>query len=118
MASSVNTGDIFSILGMRTDSSQIEIKVAYRKMLPVLHPNNRTTGSASGFIALQDAYRHYLIGDDSLNCFSIGVAGSAVPHCRCGAAFSVPEAFLGRLDCECCSCFIILEEPYKELPIS
>ena len=108
--------EIFQLLGLPADATLERIRGAYKRALCVCHPSNRETGNAGQFIRLQAAYRRYVLGEEAENCLYVCTAESSPPVCRCGALFAIQPAATGRVDCECCSCFVFVEEAAKALP--
>lgn len=107
--------DIYTILELRSDAEQEEVKSKYYKMLALLHPRTKYTGSEYAFMQLQDAYKKYLLGDDYLNCFMVCADTDNTVKCRCGGVYTVERGKLGRNECEFCSCFIFVQERVKKL---
>ncbi|KAI5149942.1 hypothetical protein ENBRE01_1206 [Enteropsectra breve] len=106
--------DIFSVLKIKSSSSLSEVKKSYYKRLAALHPAS-VGGCSEKFIELQTAYKQYLLGDDFLNCYGIYNIGISSIACRCGGYYEVEEDFMGKIECDFCSCFIIVEEETKSL---
>ncbi|KAI4292190.1 hypothetical protein PAPHI01_1464 [Pancytospora philotis] len=102
--------DIAQLLGLRHDASRESVKLRYYRKLAEYHPDNRNSGDQSKFAALIAAYKKHLTGEDFVNCYGV-VANSQRTHsCRCDGIYEVPAEYEGRIDCDYCSCFIIVEQ--------
>lgn len=107
--------EIHALLGIRSDSDKKVVRDKYIKMMAILHPNNKKTGDVNKFIMLQKCYKNFeTMGDDSL-CFKVVNSFTSTIICRCGGTYQIPTGFIGTIECDFCSCFIIVEEPYDLL---
>ncbi|KAI5169138.1 hypothetical protein PAEPH01_0470 [Pancytospora epiphaga] len=103
--------DIYRLLNLKSTTTPEQVKYFYYKRLVVLHPNSRMEESnADKFIELTHAYKQYLVGNDSLNCYRVCLNTERTVACRCGGCYFVELDRLGRIECDYCSCFIIIEE--------
>jgi len=105
--------DIFSVLKIDRKSTESEIKRAYHRALAKYHPTNRDFGDSDSFVSLQEIYKQYLVGDYFHNCYRVVQISCRTVDCRCGGTYRVEST--GILECEYCSCFIIVEEDCKFL---
>lgn len=107
--------DIYNKLRLRSDASKEEIKSKYYKLLSILHPRTKGTGNEIEYLELQKLYKRYLLGDDCTNCFYVCSNNTKSISCRCGGVYEISDEYIGRLDCDFCSCFIFVEEKAKEI---
>lgn len=93
-----------------------EVKSAYYKKLHRLHPKNNPKNTQNDYIKLVNAYKKLLAGESYLNCYKIVNFYESNVICRCGAEYEIGFSFVGKVECDFCSCFIIVEEPCHMLP--
>lgn len=105
--------DIYEILHLKMDSSKEAIKQRYYKLLFQLHPHNHATGCEELYLNLQNAYKKYISGDSFVNCFSVVQNNTGSLLCRCGGMYCIPNEFIGRVECDFCSCFVEVEAPVQ-----
>ena len=107
--------DIYEILQIKINSPKEIVKQAYYKLLFQLHPHNHITGDEEKYMALQTAYKKHVSGDSFVNCFSVVTNDICELQCRCGGLYSIPFDFIGKIECDFCSCFIEVESPVKNI---
>jgi hypothetical protein len=105
--------DLFTILKLKPHSNKDLVKQRYYKLLFQHHPHNHTTGNETKYLELQDAYKRYISGDSFVNCFSVVSNDINSLICRCGGIYIIDPDFIGRMDCDFCSCFIEVETPIQ-----
>ncbi|KAI5187177.1 hypothetical protein NEHOM01_1986 [Nematocida homosporus] len=108
----------YSILGIREDASEEEVRRAFRRRAKETHPDSSRSDTARGFIAVERAYRSILSRQEepergppylvvSLAELSRGVV------CRCGETYRASHPHQRLIDCFSCSHYIIVE---RDLP--
>lgn len=107
--------EIHTLLNLRSDATSNEIKVKYYKLIFQLHPSTKKTGNESEYIELQEAYRRYVAGDSFSNCFLVCENTRGTLSCRCGGVYQIEKSAVGKIECEFCSCHIIVENPVLAL---
>lgn len=110
--------DIFTMLQLRHTASPDEVKRAYYRRLATLHPTYTSTDNSGEFISLQSAYACYLLGEDCTDCYAVCTSNRTQFECRCKGIYMIQGGYLGRIDCEYCSCFIFVEDLPKQLGYS
>ena len=58
--------DCYEILNIPFNSTNVEIKNAYRKKVKVFHPDNKETGNSSQFIMVREAYE--ILSNEEIKC--------------------------------------------------
>ncbi|KAM0680230.1 hypothetical protein GINT2_001615 [Glugoides intestinalis] len=109
--------ELHHLLRIKQNIPHETIKKLYHKQLFALHPTNKHTGCSESYLELQDAYKRYVCGDSYSNCFAVVHNDVGEIECRCGGIYFVKPKTIGRLECEHCSCFLEVEEPYAKLGI-
>lgn len=110
--------DIYEILNLKSNATRDKVKQSYYKLLFQLHPHNKSTGNSQKYMILQEAYKKYVSGDSFINCFSIVPSDIGELKCRCDGLYTFPIDFVGRIECDFCSCFIEVETPIKDIESS
>lgn len=107
--------NIYEILNLKQNATKEVIKQKYYKLLFKLHPHNHSTGNKESYLELQEAYKMYISGDSYVNCFSVVSNEISKVLCRCGGLYDIPSEFIGRIECDFCSCFIEVESPIQRI---
>lgn len=102
--------ELYRLLNLKDNASKEEVKSRYYKQLFLLHPRTRVTGDESKYIELQEAYKRFLRGDSSTNCYLVCTNEVGRVSCRCGGTYTIQDGFQGQIGCEFCSCFIEVVE--------
>lgn len=107
-------GNIKEMLGLRKDATEKEVRSRYMKQLFAVHPHVKG-GSEEKYMMLKTAYERYCAGDVKENPYAVCRKEEAASmECRCGGRYSMSYEMSGRMECECCSCFIdLLEDPME-----
>lgn len=106
--------DIFSFLEIDFSSDKSAVDSAYHKKLKYYHPSKKT-GSEEMFMELNKLYKEYLLGNDFVNCSAVCDSEKQTQKCRCGGIYEIYADYFGRIDCDFCSCFIIVRKPIKKI---
>lgn len=103
-------------LNLRYDATHEEIEMAYKKYLVRHHPDKSKRDTLNLYLNIKREYEKYKnnISDDNfyLCCFP-GEVSSV--FCRCGSPFLLDNLVANKIECECCSCYIIVENEPCEL---
>ncbi|KAF9762648.1 Chaperone protein DnaJ [Nosema granulosis] len=102
-------------LKLRYDASQDEVERAYKKYLIKHHPDKSKSDTLDLYLNIKQEYEKYKKNQTDEN-FYICCFPSEIEQirCRCGSKFDEENIFANKIECECCSCYIIVEnEPYK-----
>ncbi|KHN70038.1 hypothetical protein CWI42_030520 [Ordospora colligata] len=102
---------IFKLLGLKKNATEKEIKTHYIRRLIQVHPD-RPSGSKYEYLKLNNAYEAY-IRDRGFQEMPYAVCMRTEIHsisCRCGEKYKPYHEVDNRIDCECCSCFIEIED--------
>lgn len=104
--------ELHRLLNLKANTPKDVIKNKYHQSLYKLHPSNRHSGDEKAFIQLQEAYKQFLTGDSYESCFAVVENTAREFDCRCSGRYKIPLDYVGRIECEFCSCFIEVEEPH------
>lgn len=103
-------------LKLRYDATHEEVEIAYKKYLVKHHPDKSKSDTLQLYLNIQREYEKYKknLSDDNfyLRCFPREVQNVV---CRCGSTFVYENLVANKIECECCSCYIIVEDEPREL---
>jgi hypothetical protein len=110
---------IFKLLGLKKNATEKDVRIHYIRRLIQVHPD-RSSGSTDEYLKLNNAYEAYT-RNKGFQETPYAVCRRADIHsitCRCGEKYKLCHEVESRVDCECCSCFIEIEDNILEIGVT
>ncbi|EOB12158.1 hypothetical protein NBO_508g0009 [Nosema bombycis CQ1] len=103
-------------LNLNFDATKEEIEIAYKKYLIKNHPDRSKKDTLELYLGIKREYERYKKNLTDEN-FYISCLPNEIQKvvCRCGSYFQECLIEGNKIECECCSCYIIVEKEPKQL---